>query len=124
MLWGKKPKIAEPAGVVHRPAGTPHVDPVLFQQSALRRRPTLTQHMYTAPVLGMWVVYGNRTGILTGLLMNDTYEIMIVKPDGTNDHSMRALGQELRQAWLEEIPAGRRSSLEEMMHMGYHPRPA
>jgi hypothetical protein len=94
-----------------------------YRNSTLRRRPTTSTPHATPPIAGMWVRYGDRTGIITDLTAGDTYTVMIVDGIGENDHQVRANGSELRQAYFEEIPPARRPELEHAVTFGYHPRP-
>lgn len=59
---------------------------------------------------GMWVSAGSapqRAGILTELASDGTAVVAVVREDGTTAGHKVGPVSELRQAWLEEIPASR-----------------
>ena len=119
-----EPVSAQDPPRVHIPAVQQAGDPNHYQHSALRRRPTVHNPSHSPPIAGMWVVYGNRTGILTNLHAGDVYDVALVDDQGLTTQFIRAQGQELRQAWYEEIPPSRRPTPDEGARMGYHGRPS
>lgn len=97
--------------------------------SALRRRPTMHLHGTLIrndqpPKRGMWVVYQQRTGILTMLELGDVATVMLVDELGLNAIEVHVPAKDLRQAWFEEIPEPRRPPYEDAVRFGYHARPA
>lgn len=112
---------------VHRPeiSGGRQIDPGLRSVSALKRR--TTQHVLTdqAPKRGMWVRYKERTGILTNIEPGDVATVMIVNQvDGTNVVEIHVMSNELRQAYFEEIPIGRRPDEAYAIKFGYCRKPS
>lgn len=96
--------------------------------SSLRRRPTMHAHGTLIandqpPKRGMWVVYQQRTGILTKLEAGDVASVMLVDEVGHNAIEVHVPAATLRQAYFEEIPAPRRPLYEDAVRFGYHARP-
>jgi hypothetical protein len=108
--------------------GTTKLPPLLTVGSALRRRPTREMggsHLRNdqPPKRGMWVVYSGRTGIVKDLEPGDIYTVMLVDEEGFNAIELHVPGAQLRQAWYEDIPEGRRPPLEHAVRFGYHRTP-
>ncbi len=113
---------------VVNPAGSTKLPSHLTLVSQLRRRATKDRsgtHLRDdqPPKRGMWVVYADRTGILTDLEPGDVYTVMLVDDRGLNALEVHAPGSQLRQAWFEEIPQARRPKYDDAVKLGYHARP-
>lgn len=87
--------------------------------SALRRRPTAAFPYHSPPRRGMWVRYGNQTGILTDISDADVASFTLVDEQGLNVMPVRVPAHMIRQAYIDEIPAPRRPSPEKAAAMGY-----
>ena len=79
---------------------------------------------------GMWVVKGGQVGILTGMGVDAVAEVTLAKADGTTkmmlDESDKPVAvrvmsraEDLRQAYIEEIPESRRPDVDALRAMGY-----
>jgi hypothetical protein len=107
------------AGGVRIPAHIAAVSP-------LHRRPTTTAAIYQPPKRGMWVFHPDH-GVGVLLNMHDGNSALVMFTDATeglNRIEATVPATSLRQAWYEEIPAGRRPTIERAESMGYHNRPA
>jgi len=105
--------------------------PHVAASSSIRRRTTMTEHGSVLrpdeqhPKRGMWVRYGNRTGILTNLEAGDIATVMLVDDqDGTNSLEVHTPGSQIRQAYFEELPVARRPSYADAARFGYVRKPA
>lgn len=94
--------------------------------SSLRRRTTISAQGSVlvpheqAPKRGMWVHYQGRTGILTNLEAGDIATVMLVDDEkGENVLEVHAPCSQLRQAFFEEIPQGRRPKYADAVRFGY-----
>jgi hypothetical protein len=103
--------------------------PQVVATSSLRRRTTrsgagsiLVAHEQE-PKRGMWVMYGERIGILTKLELGDVATVMLVDEKGLNKIEVHVPAKDLRQAWFEEIPAARRPDYDHASRAGYYTRP-
>lgn len=96
----------------------------LRSASHLRRRATSRFGGDQSPKRGMWVAYDGRTGILKDLEPGDVATVMLVDDLGCNVLEIHAPAAQLRQAWYEEIPAGRRPDYEHAAAFGYVRAPA
>ena len=92
--------------------------------SALRRRPTKSHPHEMPPARGMWVRYGDNTGILTDIGHHDIATVMLVDEHGFNTAQVSVPSNVLRQAHFEEIPEKRRPHETVAVSMGYHRRPS
>lgn len=114
--------------VVVQPQGGARIPAHVVLGSALRRRATQTEHgshlmSDQAAKRGMWVVYSNRSGILTNLEPGDIATVMLVDDLGLNQLEVHAAAKELRQAYFEEIPEPRRPEYADAARFGYVKRP-
>lgn len=128
-LLRQKPTEPPRQHVVDPVRGSTKLPTHLTAVSGLRRRPTTTAagsllRNDQAPKRGMWVVYSQRTGILTDLEPGDVATVMLVDDLGMNALEVHVPAAQLRQAWFEEIPAPRRPKYEDAVRFGYHARPA
>jgi hypothetical protein len=105
------------------PSGGTQIPAHVVSASYLRRRPTVHVANEQPPKRGMWVVLGDRVGILKNIEAGDIATVMIVDDQGLNVVELHAPGANLRQAWYEEIPAARRPDYERAQRFGYHARP-
>ena len=121
-----KPKPARhPDARTHEVAitGRRDLDAGLAANSRLRRRPTPQQPEGGKPKRGMWVTYLGKTGILIDMIEGDLCRVQVVEPlNGHNQEEqylddqsktryrnliLTVPADELRQAWLDEIPRAR-----------------
>lgn len=115
---------AKPEPVTHIVPAVPGGQQIPLEhtlRSALKRRPTSHVNAAQPAKRGMWVRYQGRTGILTNLEAGDVATVMLVDDEyGLNGIEVHVPSAELRQAWLNEIPARRRPEPEIAARMGYH----
>lgn len=114
----------EPQHVVVTPQGGSRIPAHVAFGSALRRRPTQTEHgshllSDQHPKRGMWVVYSGRTGILTNLEPGDIATVILVDHQGLNNFEVHVAAKELRQAYFQEIPEPRRPEYKDAVRFGY-----
>jgi hypothetical protein len=99
--------------------GRMHIRPELLVGSALRRRPTTYYRAEQPPKRGMWVYYQGEIGILTNLMAGDVAEVMLTDAQGLNKEPIKVQADQLRQAYLHEIPEPRRPALDIGTRLGY-----
>lgn len=133
-LFKRTPKAPEAPARAHPViiTGGRDIDPIAAVMSSLRRRNTTHVATEQLPKRGMWVTYNGETYILVNLEPGDVATIHKILPDGSSLQEMRAHGPQavdfhvpastLTQAYLEDIPEGRRPDPDHAAKFGYHPR--
>jgi len=102
------------------PSGGQSVPSHVAIGSALKRRPTSRFGNDQSPKRGMWVVYKGKVGILKMIEVGDVATVTLVDALGLGESEIHVPADQLRQAYLDEIPEPRRPSLKVAATFGYY----